>query len=181
MGTTGGKSASWWAKWTNQILIAMNQLDYKLAHLFSTRVNSLSKSDLCVACISGHLTSTTKSTCRALIPCFRNASRIALLKRFRCVARGSVLLLAIIPSLALFLPLRRKKTLKYLSEMASACTTRSKPSSRNRRCAAVNSVLTELLDSESCTASGATSPNNGAAPSCFHAYQKTMGTFPFGY
>jgi hypothetical protein len=45
----------------------------------------------------------------------------------------------------------------------------------------VNSAEMVILDCESGTASGATSPNNSAPSACFHAYQKAMGAFSFGY
>ena len=53
----------------------------------------------------------------------------------------------------------------------------SKPSARNNLHAALN--LPGLLDSESCTTFGATSPDYSAPSACFHAYQKAMGALSF--
>ena len=109
-----------------------------------------------------------------------------LFTRFRSAAPDSVFLATTIPSLALLLPLRTKKILKYLSAKFSARITWLKPSSRNNRCAAVNSAdrlggEADMLNRESGTALGAASLDHSAASACLHAHQKSMGAFSFGY
>lgn len=109
-----------------------------------------------------------------------------LFTRFRSAAPDSVFLATTIPSLAFLLSLRTKKILKSLSAMFSARITWSKPSSRNSRCAAVNSAdrlsgKADVLNRESDTALGAACLDNSATSACLHAHQKAMGAFSFGY
>lgn len=47
VGAGWSKSARWRAKRTDQVLIAMYQLDQNSAHLFSTRLNSIFKLPTC--------------------------------------------------------------------------------------------------------------------------------------
>lgn len=159
----------------------MHQLDHDSAHLISTRSNSIFKLPTCVQPPgeSARLNITTKSSLHCLTLCWRNVSLMALFTRFLSTAPDSILFPTITPSLAFFLQLRTKKTLKYLSDMFSAWTTWSKPFSRNNRCAVVN--FADRLDSEFCTAFGAACINNSATSACFHAHQKTMCAFSFGY
>jgi hypothetical protein len=181
MRTTRIKSARRWAKRTNQVLVTANEFNYCFAHLFSILLNSVSKLLFCafLSCGLVHLTITTISRGWALMLCCRNVSRIILLTQFRSADLGNVFLLAIIPSLAFSSSLWTKNILKYLSKIFSACMTWSKPFLRNNLCAIVN--FEEILNSKSCAAPGATSPDNSSATTSLHANQKTMGTFSFGY
>lgn len=102
MRTTRIKSACWWAEWTYQVLVTMNKFNYCFAHLFSIRLNSVSRLLYCASLSSrcAHLTITTKSSPRSLILCLRNISRTILLMQFRSTALGNIFFAAIIPSLA---------------------------------------------------------------------------------
>lgn len=175
MRTTGSKPASWRAKRADQVLVTMYQPDHYSAHLLSTRLNSVSKPLLDAPSAQACLTITTISRWQALMRCCRNTSLITRLTWLRSVACGSVRLLATMPSRALLLSLRAKKTLKCLSARFSACRTRSNPSLRSSRCAAVNPA--DSLDSESCTALGATCIDHGTAAASLHAHQKAVGAF----
>ena len=181
VGASWNKPACWRPKWADQVLIAMNQLDHNSVHRFSIPLNSILKLSICVSCsrASARFTITTTSSLHSLMLCWRNTSLMTLFTRFRSTALGSVFLPTIIPSLAFSLPLHRKNILTCLSDIFSARITWSKPFSRTNRCAAVN--LADRLDCEFCTAFGATRIDNGATSACFHAHQKTMGAFPFGY
>lgn len=179
-----GKSAGWRTERAKQILVGMYQLDHKSAHLFSTLLNSIFKLPICALASneSARLNITTISRWLSLMLCWRNASLIILFARFRSTAPESVFLLAIIPSLALFIPLRTKKTLKCWSDTFAARTALSNPFFFSNRYAAENLAdKAERLYCESCTALGTARINNSTATACFHAYQKSMGAFSSGY
>lgn len=181
MRASGGKSASWGPKRTDQILVAMYQLDHDSTHLFSIRLNSIFKFSASEPhpWMSARLTITTISSLRCLMLWRRNASLMILFTRLLSAAPEIVFFPTIIPSLAFFLVLRAKKILKCLSDMFSAPTTWLKPFSRNNRCAAVN--LADRLNCESCTSLGAACLDYCAASACLHSHQKAVGTFSFGY
>lgn len=102
MRTTGSKSARWRAKRTNQVLIGADQFDYNFAHRFFTLLNNTSKLSprVPLSWAQARLTITTTSSLQVLTSCWRNASRMTLLTKFRCTALGNIFFLAIIPSLA---------------------------------------------------------------------------------
>lgn|SRR5574340_117815 len=181
LGTGWSKSARRRTKRTDQVLIAVYQPDQDSAHLFSTRLNSIFNSPTCApqSCRQARLTMTTRSNPHNLMLCCRNASLMILFARFRSAAPASILLPTTNPSLAFFLPLHTKKTLKCLSATLSARTTWSKPSLRNNRCVASN--FADKLDCESCTALRATCIDNSAAPARFHPHQKTVRAFSSSY
>lgn len=188
MGAGWSKSARGWLKRANQVLISAYQPDHNSAHLFSTRLNSVSRLPPRVPPFRERvrLAITTTSTLQILILCRRNTSRIALLTRFRSTAPGNVFLLAIIPSLALLPPLREKYILKYSSATLSARMTWPKPSPRNNRCAVVKLAGTldceaDALNRESGTALGTACIDDSAATARFHAHQKAMGAFSPDY
>lgn len=123
----------------------MYQLNYKSAHLFSIWLNKISKSLFLILILSKYVffTNTTISKPLTLIECWRNASRIILLIRFRSTAFEKFFLLTTIPSREFSEAFFEKQILSCLSATFSAHKTCLKPMSRSNLFVAEN--LADLI------------------------------------